>query len=742
MLMRPRMTVAATGGHLNIIGSQVSGNNVALAAANHLNLLSQAEQHTDKSDSHNSSGEVGLSIGQTTGIYLTVAAGQAQGHGNGTTHADTTVNAARTLTLISGGDTTIKGAQAKGNQVLADIGGNLNIASEQDTNDYAAHSVQAGVTLVYGFSNGGVGVSGSVAASKTKSNYASVNDISGIGAGSDGLQIHVNGNTDLKGGVIASTADASKNLLDTGSLTFSDIQNKGSYSSESISIGGGMGTSGNSVGMGNGISGSIGVPQHDNASSTTHAGIANGTIITRNGTTDLSGLDRSPTLDNQSLKPIFNAQKVADNQLAGQLAGQVGMTAAGDIEQHMAQNATSDADRTSWSAGGTNSVLLHGIVGAATAALGGGNATGGALGAGTSEAASGAMQDYLIKQGIKPSDPMFNTLMQLGSAAIGGAVGGGAGAATALDGEQYNYALHPDQKVRLAALEKDMTPEQAEQVEAAGCALAHCAAQLADDGSEGYKEQVDLQNYGNSDDAAWARDLLKGQLYDNGSPVFQSYSALSEGVLDYVAKRQTELKLNSDQSSILRDYDPSDPYGQHFATQDYMANSLEATYENTLIKFATFRISSLLPDYVSGNASAGAGAVGAAVNTSNGRTYSGGGGNFNPIPSASIVVGWVFSPDYKSFDYNSLGSSASGSMNGRTVDNYLNGASLGGSYCVDIYCAGGSYSFGSGGAFEIGLSTPLIKNPGIKIDGSISTGVLTPVGSIPGGRAYYESQPK
>ncbi|GAB2795479.1 hemagglutinin repeat-containing protein [Dyella kyungheensis] len=474
------VTIAATGGDLNVIGSQISGNNVALAAANNLNLLSQAEQHSDKSDSHNSSGEVGISIGQTTGIYLTVAAGQAQGHGNGTTHADTSVNASDTLSLISGGDTNIIGAQAKGNTVLGNIGGNLNIASEQDTNDYANHSVQAGLTLVYGWSTGGVGVSGSLAASQAKSNYASVNDVSGIGAGIGGFDIHVNGSTDLKGGVIASTADASKNLLDTGSLTFSDIQNKASYSSESISIGGGMGTSGG------GINGGIGIPQHDSESSTTQAGIANGTIVTRNGNTDLSGLDRNPTLDNQALKTIFDAQKVQDNQQAGMLAGQVGMTATGDLATYMANHATTDAEKAAWSDGGTNKVLLHGLVGAATAALGGGDPLQGATGAAASEAASIAMQNYLIQQGLNPTDPLFNTLMQLGSTAIGGAVGGGAGASTALQGDQFNRQLHPSEISWINSHAKDFASQQcdcdpsADQINAATKQLAQQAARQTD----------------------------------------------------------------------------------------------------------------------------------------------------------------------------------------------------------------------------------------------------------------------
>jgi filamentous hemagglutinin len=443
------VTIAATGGDLNVIGSQINGNNVTLAAANNLNLLSQAEQHSDKSDSHNSSGEVGFSIGQTTGIYLSVNAGQAQGHGNGITHAESGVTAGDTLTLISGNDTTIRGAQAKGNEVLADIGGNLNIASEQDTNDYAAHSVQAGLTLVYGFSGGGAGVSGSLSASKTKSNYASVNQVSGIGAGDGGFQIHVGGNTDLHGAVIAISANPSKNLLDTSTLSFSDIENKASYSSESISVGGGMGTAGNKVGMGTGISGGIGVPQNGSESSTTRAGIAEGTIVTRNGDTDLSGLDRKPTLDDQALKPIFDAQKVQDNEQLGMLAGKVGMTAVGDIAGYMARHASTEQEQQSWSDGGSNKVILHGLVGAATAALGGGNGAGGALGAAASEAASSAMQQYLVDKGYTPGSPAFNAMMQLGSAAVG-VVGGGAGTSTAVAGDRFNRQLHPDE-VKLVA---------------------------------------------------------------------------------------------------------------------------------------------------------------------------------------------------------------------------------------------------------------------------------------------------
>ena len=63
---------------------------------------------------------------------------------------------------------------------------------------------------------------------------------SGIQAGADGFAINVKGNTDLEGAVMASNADASKNRLNTGTLTSSDISN--SMSASTSSNGTSMGT--------------------------------------------------------------------------------------------------------------------------------------------------------------------------------------------------------------------------------------------------------------------------------------------------------------------------------------------------------------------------------------------------------------------------------------------------------------------------------------------------------------------
>ncbi|CNI62798.1 adhesin [Yersinia frederiksenii] len=63
-------------------------------------------------------------------------------------------------------------------------------------------------------------------------NYDSVQEQTGIFAGKGGFDITVGEHTQLDGAVIASTADKSKNSLDTGTLGFSDIENKADFKAE------------------------------------------------------------------------------------------------------------------------------------------------------------------------------------------------------------------------------------------------------------------------------------------------------------------------------------------------------------------------------------------------------------------------------------------------------------------------------------------------------------------------------
>jgi filamentous hemagglutinin len=320
------VTVAATQGNLNVVGSEIHGQNVALSASQDLNLLSQTEQHTLESTNSNASGGIGVSFGSNGfNIYVQASMGKGKAHGNGETHTDTTVTAADTLSLAAGHDATIQGAQAKGNTVLADVGHNLNLASEQDTNDYASKQWQAGGTVMFGAGGGG---SFSYSQSKVNSNYASVTQVSGIAAGEGGFDAHVGGNTDLKGAVIASTADPALNYLSTGSLTSSDIQNeaKGGASGMGYTVDSSM-LSGSKYAAAKGIvSNALGSgsdsKQRDSA---THSDVASGFVDVRDGNAGaLDGLSRQATdLSGGSTLKQVDLEKLQENVEAQQLAKKI-----------------------------------------------------------------------------------------------------------------------------------------------------------------------------------------------------------------------------------------------------------------------------------------------------------------------------------------------------------------------------------------------------------------------------------
>lgn len=246
------------------------------------------------------------------GFYAQGSIGKGSAHGNGIAHAISAINANDTLTLISGNDATIKGAQLTGNAVLANVGNNLLIQSEQDTDDFAGRQQQVGGEMVIGVGGGG---SFSYNQSKANSHYAAVTNVSGISAGSGGFDIAVGGNTHLIGGVIASNADPSRNILTTDTLTYEDIRNESSGKASSNSFGSDSSVlSGSKYAIGKAVVGNLmgGGGDSENHSSITHSAIANGTIAITNGEAQLAltgktaeqaiaGISRDASLDNQAL---------------------------------------------------------------------------------------------------------------------------------------------------------------------------------------------------------------------------------------------------------------------------------------------------------------------------------------------------------------------------------------------------------------------------------------------------------
>ncbi|MCT4713418.1 FhaB, partial [Enterobacteriaceae bacterium H18W14] len=115
---------------------------------------------------------------------------------------------------------------------------------------------------------------------KMKSRFDSVAGQSGIYAGGGGFDITVGNHTQLDGAVIASTATADKNHLDTGTLGFTDIHNEADFKTEhsgvSLSGGGSFGGDQFKGNMPGGVVSMAGNSGH--AEGTTQSAVADGSI--------------------------------------------------------------------------------------------------------------------------------------------------------------------------------------------------------------------------------------------------------------------------------------------------------------------------------------------------------------------------------------------------------------------------------------------------------------------------------
>ncbi|EOU1068316.1 hemagglutinin repeat-containing protein [Escherichia coli] len=353
------LSIQATGsgvkgvdGDLTIQGSQIkAGNNVLLQANRDVNLVSaeNTSKLEGKNTSRGSSVGVGIGVGPGgVGLSLSASANQGKGSekGNGTTHTETSVDAGKQLTIISGRDTTLTGAQAGGETVKVDAGRHLTLTSEQDSDRYDSKQKNASA----GGSIGTGSASASVSHSRDKmhSNYDSVQEQTGIFAGRGGFDVTTGQHTQLNGAVIASTATADKNRLDTGTLGFSDIENRADFKTEHQSAGLSTGGSvaGNFLGnMANNLL--VGANHEGHADSTTQSAVSAGNITIRDTQSqkqDVADLNCDAAHANQTLSPIFDREKEQQRLQQAQLIGEIGNQVA-DIARTEGQIAGEKAKR-------------------------------------------------------------------------------------------------------------------------------------------------------------------------------------------------------------------------------------------------------------------------------------------------------------------------------------------------------------------------------------------------------------
>ncbi|WP_233527649.1 hemagglutinin repeat-containing protein [Serratia sp. PAMC26656] len=519
--------VKGQDGDILVQGSQLqAGKDVTLNANRDVNLLSAKNtQYLDgKNESQGGTLGVGIGVG-SGGIGLSISAsvnkGKGNEKGNGTRYTETTVNAGNQVNITSGRDTNLIGAQVTGESVKADVGRNLLLESQQDSDRYDSkqQNASAGGSFTFGSMTG----SGSLSLSKDKmhSNYDSVQEQTGIFAGKGGFDVTVGEHTQLNGAVIGSTATADKNKLDTGTLGFTDIHNQADFEVEHQSVGI---SSGGSIGsqfagnMANGLL--VGANNSGHDSSTTHAAVSDGTIVIRDQdkqTQNVSDLSRDVEHANQTLSPIFDKEKEQKRLQQAQLIGEIGNQAMdiarteGDIrsinagkaelEKNGIKEPGKDATKEQWKAyneklhatdsykatqkqWGTGSSVQQGMQ-AATGAIQGlaGNNLAQAMAGGLSPYAAG-----VIKAMTTNADGSTNVAANAMAHAVWGAVAAKAsgnsalaGAAGAASGElMARYIageLYPDVKP------ENLTEDQKQTLSALGTLAAGLAGGLVGDGT-------------------------------------------------------------------------------------------------------------------------------------------------------------------------------------------------------------------------------------------------------------------
>ena len=414
---------------MTVKGSIVHAKDILLKAGNNIHILSSENKSTTIEDYKAKSGSIGASLSKGGyGIGASYGKGKGQIEETTLTHTPSDITAKNTVSLSSGNDTLIRGGTIKGNKITANAG-RMSIESEQDKKNYKETGKTSGLSISY-TPGSAVTVSGGKGKTNTDSTYESVTKQAGIYAGQEGYDIHVKNNTRFKGAVIDSQAEKEKNRITTGTLTWENIDNKAEYkaSGKGISYTNGAGIPLNALGL---LSNMVPTVK-DKAGTTTTSAVSQGTItITdkENQKQDIEKLNRNTEDSLNKLKEIFDKTKVEEKQELIHM-----MNIVGNQIIHEA------ADHYGWKEGSTEKLLLHGVIGALTGSMNGGNALSGAVSGSVNEFALAYMEKT---KGRNWMDTHPDTVQAISTAlgAVAGSLTGdrNTGAYTAQMGAKWNY---------------------------------------------------------------------------------------------------------------------------------------------------------------------------------------------------------------------------------------------------------------------------------------------------------------
>ncbi|BBE09073.1 Uncharacterized protein MCB1EB_0912 [Mycoavidus cysteinexigens] len=331
---------------LDLIGPRiVAKQDIALNVEGRLNVEAAPNSLIEQSQQRSQSSAVGMAA--TLGSQSSIGASMAVSAGHG--HADEAqinytpalIQAGGRLMLNAQSDVRLKGAQIAAEQVKAQIEGDLEIESVQDTATYHSHSQSISGSASAGPSSA---VSLHFSQRRMDSHYLSAAEQAGIQAGDGGFQITVKGDTKLLGSVIAGSDQAvreGRNTLTTATLQISDLTNQANYDATSISLGAGY--SKNGKGVGSKQSGEVTTPAHSGnqlasrggitpaiplvigasgeARSMTRSAISGAEIVItdearqieltgQSAAKTIAGLNRNVAQSHQALAPIFDRNQI------------------------------------------------------------------------------------------------------------------------------------------------------------------------------------------------------------------------------------------------------------------------------------------------------------------------------------------------------------------------------------------------------------------------------------------------
>ncbi|WP_432744562.1 hemagglutinin repeat-containing protein [Haemophilus influenzae] len=506
-------------GDVDVLGSTLNAKRLELDVAKNLNVESVQDTYHNRSENKNTGWSVGVFAGANGNSYGIGVEGSVQvgkGHENSDSvrQRNSYLNAEETI-IKTGKDANFKGAVVKTDRLEADIQGNLNLESRQDSNHYDSKQTQAGAGFSVAIYGSGSSASANYSQNKAKVNYAQVEEQTGFHVGKGGMDVKVVGNTHLAGSVIDSEAAQDKNHLKIKSLTHTDIENRSEIEVKSVSAGLSTNMAQNAKNAMAAAVSALG-NKHESATSQTQSAIGSNIQINTETPENLTALSRDTKNANHKVK-AFDLQEIKEQQEAAQVAGELFSKITGDV-----------AKAFEFEDGSKEKIAMHALAGALAAKMSGGNVATGAVAGASSEWLNTYVTDYLNEQAkdLKLDDGQKEKLKQaaqqmtaLAIGAAAGAVTGGTsetikqGALASYNAETYNRQLHQNEKERIKLLANG-DEEKERRLEIAACALVHCSAQIPTDDpdyAKSYEQARALEQLGNTAEYAQERALLKRQ---------------------------------------------------------------------------------------------------------------------------------------------------------------------------------------------------------------------------------------